>query len=108
MRSICLFTEGERMYKACNLCDMKNACLMSTTNSEAVNHPVHYQGKNECIDVMEAMFGRQAVIDFCKCNAFKYRFRAGMKNGEEDIHKAEWYETKLIELMEAEKYEETI
>ena len=67
--------------------------------SEAVDHPAHYQGKNECIDVMEAMFGADAVIAFCKCNAFKYRFRANMKNGEEDIKKAEWYETKLIELL---------
>ena len=67
--------------------------------SEAVDHPAHYQGKNECIDVMEAMFGVDAVIAFCKCNAFKYRFRANMKNGEEDIKKAEWYETKLIELL---------
>ena len=67
--------------------------------SEAVDHPAHYQGKNECIDVMEAMFGVDAVIAFCKCNAFKYRFRANMKNGEEDIKKAEWYETKLMEVL---------
>lgn len=63
-----------------------------------VNHPEHYQGKNECIDVMLAMFGVEAVKAFCKCNAYKYRFRAAAKNGAEDIKKAEWYETKLIEL----------
>ncbi len=63
-----------------------------------VNHPEHYQGKNECIDVMLAMFGVEAVKHFCMCNAYKYRFRAGMKNGAEDIEKAEWYESKLIEL----------
>lgn len=66
---------------------------------DMVNHPAHYQGKNECIDVMEVMFGRGAVIDFCRCNAFKYRFRADKKNGEEDIQKAEWYETKLMDLL---------
>lgn len=65
---------------------------------EKVNHPVHYQGKNECIDVMIAMFGKEAVKHFCMCNAYKYRFRADMKNGAEDIEKAEWYESKLIEL----------
>jgi hypothetical protein len=65
---------------------------------EKVNHPEHYQGKNECIDVMIAMFGKEAVKHFCMCNAYKYRFRADKKNGEEDIKKAEWYETKLIEL----------
>ena len=63
-----------------------------------VNHPAHYQGKNECIDVMIAMFGKEAVKHFCMCNAYKYRFRADKKNGEQDIAKAEWYETKLIEL----------
>ena len=63
-----------------------------------VNHPAHYQGKNECIDVMIAMFGLEAVKHFCMCNAYKYRFRADKKNGAEDIAKAEWYESKLIEL----------
>ena len=65
---------------------------------EKVDHPTHYQGKNECIDVMIAMFGVEAVKSFCRCNAYKYRFRADKKNGEEDIRKAEWYESKLIEL----------
>ena len=64
----------------------------------SVNHPAHYQGKNECIDVMLAMFGVEAVKHFCMCNAYKYRFRADKKNGAEDIAKAEWYESKLIEL----------
>lgn len=66
--------------------------------NDNVNHPTHYQGKNECIDVMIAMFGKEAVKHFCMCNAYKYRFRADKKNGSEDIAKAEWYETKLIEL----------
>lgn len=70
---------------------------------EKVDHPEHYQGKNECIDVMIAMFGVEAVKNFCRCNAYKYRFRSDKKNGEEDIRKAEWYESKLIEL-EGEKY----
>ena len=66
---------------------------------EVVNHPAHYQGKNECIDVMVGMFGKQAVMDFCRCNAYKYRFRAAMTTGEEDIKKAEWYEKKLLEML---------
>ena len=66
--------------------------------NDNVNHPAHYQGKNECIDVMIAMFGIEAVKHFCMCNAYKYRFRADKKNGKEDIEKAEWYESKLIEL----------
>lgn len=67
-----------------------------------INHPSHYQGKNECIDVMRAMFGDEAVKGFCKCNAFKYRFRAGKKatsSAEEDIKKAEWYEDYLMKIL---------
>ena len=69
---------------------------------EMVNHPSHYQkGGKECIDVMEEEFGTAAVIDFCICNAFKYRFRAGHKVGnpaEQDEAKALWYEAKAEEL----------
>ena len=47
---------------------------------EMINHPEHYQGQGiECIDAMEAAYGTQAVIDFCRCNAFKYQWRAGKK-----------------------------
>ncbi len=65
---------------------------------EAVQHPKHYQGKHECIEVMRSMFGDAAVMNFCKCNIFKYRFRASDKNGTEDIRKAEWYEDYLIRM----------
>jgi hypothetical protein len=65
---------------------------------DTVNHPTHYQGKNECIDVMVAMFGKEAVKHFCMCNAYKYRFRSDKKNGDEDIKKAEFYETYLINM----------
>lgn len=74
--------------------------------SDKINHPSHYQGEHECIDVMRAMFGKKAVIGFCQCNSFKYRFRAGQKDGEtrqEDIKKAEWYEDYLIKMMEEDK-----
>lgn len=52
---------------------------------------------------MEALYGIEAVKAFCKCNSFKYRFRAGKKSSssfEEDINKAEWYEDYLIKLNE--------
>jgi hypothetical protein len=50
---------------------------------------------------MRAMFGDEAVKGFCRCNAFKYRFRAGKKatsEYDEDIAKAEWYEEYLISM----------
>lgn len=65
-------------------------------NQDKVNHPSHYQkGGKECIDVMLELYGIQAVIHFCECNAFKYRWRAGLKTGEStevDLKKAKWYE----------------
>ena len=65
---------------------------------DKVNHPEHYQGKHECIEIMRAMFGDEAVKAFCRCNSFKYRFRADKKNGDEDIRKAKRYEEYLMEM----------
>ena len=54
-----------------------------------VNHPSHYEtGKFECIDVMTETQGRDAVYEFCVCNAFKYLYRHRRKNNAEDIKKA--------------------
>jgi hypothetical protein len=75
-----------------------------TEESETVNHPKHYQGKHECIDEMIALFGVEAVKAFCRCNVYKYRYRADKKNGAEDLAKAEWYKDKLMEL-ERESYD---
>jgi len=69
--------------------------------NEQVNHPSHYQGKHECIEVMRVMFGDEAVKGFCRYKAFKYRFRAGKKDGNsaaQDIAKAEWYEGYLMNM----------
>lgn len=69
-----------------------------------VNHPSHYEtGKFECIDVMLETQGKEAVQDFCVCNAFKYLYRHGNKNGLEDIKKAMWYLNKYVELEEDDK-----
>lgn len=66
-----------------------------------VNHPSHYEtGNFECIDVMVETQGKEAVMDFCICNAFKYIYRHNNKNGVEDIKKAKWYLEKYIELSE--------
>lgn len=65
-------------------------------------NPSHYRtGKYECIDVMLEALGENAVKGFCLCNAFKYIYRCGNKNGFEDIKKAQWYINKLVELEES-------
>lgn len=58
-----------------------------------VDHPRHYEKtcSIECIEAMEICFGIEAVIHFCKCNAFKYLWRYKNKNGQEDLEKALWY-----------------
>ena len=67
---------------------------------DTVNHPNHYnrEGAMECLDEMLLLFGRQAVMDFCRLNAWKYRYRAADKNGEEDLKKSDWYLKKYKEL----------
>ena len=68
---------------------------------DPVNHPAHYEtGKYQCIDVMIEVFGREAVKNFCICNAFKYLWPSDRKNGREDIEKAVWYLRKYLELTE--------
>ncbi len=66
-----------------------------------VNHPAHYNapGRKECIVEMLEKFGSEKVQIFCELNAYKYRYRHEMKNGQEDLDKAAWYENKRNELM---------
>lgn len=63
-------------------------------------NPDHYKNSTslECIEAMLLVFGKHAVIDFCKCNAWKYIWRWKHKNGVEDLEKAKWYIKKASEL----------
>ena len=69
--------------------------------SDNVSHPQHYnrEGAMECIDEMMVLFGPLETATFCKLNAWKYRYRAADKNGEEDLKKSDWYIHKYIEIM---------
>ena len=60
---------------------------------DPVNHPAHYTSGCgfECIEMMEMVFGKEAVHDFCTLNAFKYLWRHKQKGGADDIGKAKWY-----------------
>ena len=59
-----------------------------------VHSPKHYNapGRKECIVEMLELFGTEKVITFCELNAYKYHYRHEMKNGQEDLDKARWYE----------------
>lgn len=80
----------------------KNLVAIGAVSPEPdnVNHPKHYElpGGLECFDVLIATQGKEAAQHFCLCNAMKYLFRQGRKNGREDIEKARWYLDKYLEL----------
>ena len=57
-----------------------------TTKHDPVNHPSHYtQGNIECIDAMQAAYGKESVMHFCKCNAFKYQWKIGRASCRERV-----------------------
>ena len=86
-------------------CENINFCKIRVCEQpevyESVNHPAHYyNGLYECIDLMREIYGDEMVRSFCILNAYKYRFRAGKKQGaaaKDDIAKAEWYEQYFME-----------
>ena len=68
---------------------------------DVVNKPKHYcrEGGMECFDEMLLLFSREEVLAFCKLNAWKYRYRAAGKNGEEDLKKSDWYLNKYKKII---------
>lgn len=64
---------------------------------EKVNHPTHYGGDTtyEVIKVLKAWFIRDEYIGFLKGNSIKYMVRHRLKNGDEDLKKAKWYQDEL-------------
>lgn len=87
----------------CYTCNLSNNSAPSNFEAhkpkpDNVNHPSHYAGKFECIDVMIETQGVEAVKAFCLCNAFKYLYRHNRKENEVSIDKALWYLNKYVEL----------
>lgn len=72
-----------------------------------VSHPEHYQSETglEVIDVIEAFtFNLKGYEAVYTANILKYICRWKKKNGIQDLEKAKWYLTKLINnLKEIEK-----
>lgn len=65
--------------------------------TDAVLQPKHYmQGSHECIDEIKAMLTPDEFRGFLKGNVIKYRYRANLKNGKEDLAKADNYAYYLI------------
>lgn len=78
----------------------ENQDFFSPVENEMVNHPQHYQaGGLECINVMEKVFGREAVESWIKLTIFKYAWRTDKKDGAQDIDKIRWYSEKLVTML---------
>lgn len=62
-----------------------------------INHPAHYtQGGIECIEAIKASMTASEFRGYLKGNAMKYMWRYQLKNGVEDLRKAQWYLNRLI------------
>jgi len=67
---------------------------------DMVNHPPHYNKAGiETIDAIQAMTG-DGFEFYLQGNIMKYLWRYRYKNGIEDLKKAEWYLSKLIEAVD--------
>lgn len=72
---------------------------------EQVTHPTHYNldGRKECWDEMDEVFGAYDTIAFCLLSAFKYLYRAGEKEDyKTDISKANVFIGHATEIIEKE------
>lgn len=78
-----------------------------TNYLNTVAHPKHYSGKIECIDCIESAVAELNGFEgFLAGNVIKYVFRFKRKNGKEDLQKAEWYLSKLMEVQEDNEQED--
>lgn len=60
--------------------------------ADTVFNPKHYmQSSHECINEIKAMLSPEEFKGFLKGNVIKYRYRANLKNGKEDLAKADNY-----------------
>ena len=79
---------------------------MYESSDQMVSHPSHYQSNNgiEVIDVIEAFTDGLVGIEATDTgNILKYVCRWKHKNGLQDLEKAQWYLTHLIERIKTKK-----
>lgn len=61
--------------------------------ADNVTQPKHYTSAGiECIDAIEAALGPEGFRAYCIGNVLKYNWRYRLKNGAEDLRKAEVYQ----------------
>jgi hypothetical protein len=72
--------------------------VLSEKASEHVNPPHYKHGNIECIDAIAAQLSREELTGYLRGNITKYLWRYKHKNGVEDLEKANWYFSKLLEM----------
>ena len=68
--------------------------------NDIVNHPPHYNNNIfgiECIQAIRAALTDEEFKGYCKGNVIKYTWREHYKRGVEDLNKASWYLTYMLE-----------
>lgn len=72
-------------------------------SKDNVNSPSHYtQAGIECIDaITAAVSGKSGIEAVCVANVIKYLWRHELKNGLEDVKKAQWYLNRLVSELES-------
>ena len=67
--------------------------------NDNVNHPKHYtSGSKEFLDVVQDLLTPEEFKGALRFNIYKYMHRYELKNGVEDLLKAEFYLNRLIKL----------
>jgi len=84
------------------------ALKVSREDWDTVNNPDHYNtGAVECIDAIEASMSCEGFKSYCKGNVQKYLWRYDYKGKPvEDLQKAQWYLSKLLNVVVFEEGEE--
>jgi len=73
------------------------------TENNPVDHPEHYTRDDviECIDAIQASMRDDQFEGFLRGSCMKYIWRYKLKgHPTQDLHKAQWYLSRLIELLE--------
>ena len=84
--------------------DVKENDMAKWDVADNVNHPKHYgQGDIECIEYIADFLSYDEYVGYLRGNVAKYLHRWRYKNGLEDLKKAQWYLSKLVEEVENEE-----
>src|SRR6056297_924135 len=79
----------------------EKAFMDALDRADNVHSPSHYNSGNiECIDAIEEALTEEEMRGYFKANCIKYLWRERYKNGSEDLRKAHWYLSRLIDNLE--------